>query len=86
MQLSELKIQYADYAIWQRNNLVGELFEKKLSYWKNKLENVAPIQLPTDYKRPPIWSSRGAFVNSKIDKDLAHQIVELSQKKELPYS
>jgi hypothetical protein len=44
--LSDLEIQYADYAIWQRNYLQGEVLEKKLEYWKEKLDGVKPIELP----------------------------------------
>ena len=79
-QLSPLQVQYADYAIWQRANLTGDVFDKKLNYWKEKLSDVAPIQLPTDFKRPPVWNSKGAFVYSKIDKNLTVQLGELSQK------
>ena len=50
--LKPLPIQYADYAIWQRNYLQGEVLEKKLDYWKEKLEGAEPLQLPTDYTRP----------------------------------
>ena len=48
-RLAPLQIQYADYAIWQRNYLQGEVLEKKIGYWKEKLEGVQPLQLPTDY-------------------------------------
>ena len=36
--LIPLPVQYADYSIWQRENLYGEVLEKKLEYWKNKLD------------------------------------------------
>ena len=42
-KLTPLEIQYADYAIWQRNYLQGEILDKKLGYWKEKLEGVAPL-------------------------------------------
>jgi len=44
--LPELGVQYADYAIWQRQYLQGELLEEKLGYWKQQLEGVATLQLP----------------------------------------
>ncbi|MDQ6610395.1 MAG: condensation domain-containing protein, partial [Bacteroidota bacterium] len=78
--LNPLKIQYADYAIWQRANLLGEIFNKKLRYWKHKLENVTALQLPTDYKRPAVWSSRGASLPSKIEIALTTQLLNLSQQ------
>jgi acyl carrier protein len=43
--LPELPIQYADYAVWQRNWLQGEALERQLSYWREQLEGVAPPML-----------------------------------------
>ncbi len=47
-----LELQYADYAIWQRNYLQGEVLDKKLGYWKQKLSGAAVLRLPTDHQRP----------------------------------
>ena len=44
-----LTVQYADYALWQRQYLSGEILERKLDYWKKKLEGVTPLQLPSDF-------------------------------------
>ncbi len=57
-----LEIQYADYAVWQRELLAGEIFDKKLFYWKKKLEGVATLQLPTDYTRRAVQSINGATI------------------------
>ena len=72
-----LNIQYADYSIWQRNNLQGEVLEAKLKYWKEKLEDVLTLQLPTDYNRPALQSSRGAAHSFSLDKALSAQLVAL---------
>ncbi|HKF02992.1 MAG TPA: condensation domain-containing protein, partial [Candidatus Sulfotelmatobacter sp.] len=50
--LSELPIQYADYALWQRDRLSGETLEGQLAYWRKQLENLAPLQLTPDRARP----------------------------------
>ena len=76
--LPQLNIQYADYAIWQRNYLQGEVLEEKLKYWKEKLQGVTTLQLPTDYSRPPVQSTRGATHSFKIDKALSAQLQTLS--------
>ncbi|MEO6637520.1 MAG: condensation domain-containing protein, partial [Ginsengibacter sp.] len=47
--LQPLELQYADYAIWQRSYLQGEVLNNKIKYWKEKLEGVAPLELPLDY-------------------------------------
>ena len=45
--LPELEIQYADYAMWQRW-LQGEVLATQLQYWREKLDGVAALELPTD--------------------------------------
>ena len=51
--LEDLSIQYADYAVWQRDWLKGDVLEGQLGYWKRRLENLPITQLPTDRPRPP---------------------------------
>ena len=50
-RLPPLPIQYADFAVWQRNYMQGEVLEKLLDYWRNKLEGLATLELPTDRPR-----------------------------------
>ncbi|HEY0053891.1 MAG TPA: amino acid adenylation domain-containing protein [Pedobacter sp.] len=78
--LPELAVQYADFAIWQRKYLQKEVLDKKLDYWKNQLEGVATLQLPTDYTRPAMASTNGAFSHFFIDKKLAENLQALSQQ------
>ncbi|MBA2762483.1 MAG: AMP-binding protein, partial [Segetibacter sp.] len=75
-----LAIQYADYALWQRRYLQGELLEKKINYWKEKLQGLTPLQLPTDYVRPVMQSTRGALSRFTIDKALVVQLQALSHE------
>ncbi|MCW3106371.1 MAG: Nonribosomal peptide synthetase, partial [Segetibacter sp.] len=78
--LPQLPVQYADYSIWQRNFLQGEILDKKVSYWKQKLEGVRVLHLPTDYARPTIQSTAGDLITFSIDKDLSDQLQQLSQR------
>ncbi|MBA2762471.1 MAG: AMP-binding protein, partial [Segetibacter sp.] len=78
--LQPLELQYADYAIWQREHLQGELLDRKLSYWKNKLNGVASLQLPTDYPRPAVQSTRGALSVFTINKELTSGLQQLSMQ------
>ncbi len=51
--LPELPIQYADFAVWQRRRLVGEVLEAQLAYWRGRLTGApAVLSLPTDRPRP----------------------------------
>ena len=58
--LPELRVQYADFAVWQRNWLQGEVLARQLSYWKTQLGGLPPLELPTDHPRPAVPSFRGA--------------------------
>lgn len=79
--LSELSIQYADYAIWQREWLSGEVFGKQLSYWKKQLSNApAVLDLPTDRPRPAVQSFNGSHESMSLPKKLSEDLQELSQR------
>ncbi|HEX6864150.1 MAG TPA: amino acid adenylation domain-containing protein, partial [Thermoanaerobaculia bacterium] len=59
--LPALPIQYADYAHWQRQWLQGEVLEKELSHWRERLRGLPPlIELPTDRPRPAVRTWQGA--------------------------
>ncbi len=67
--LPKLPIQYADYAIWQRGWLRGEVLEKHLDYWRKKLASApASLSLPADHPGAVTSAPRGA-----------HHLVALSQ-------
>ena len=52
--LEDLPIQYADFALWQRESLRGDLLDEQLSYWNRQLEGAPRVlELPTDRPRPP---------------------------------
>jgi hypothetical protein len=82
VNLAPLEIQYADYAIWQRTNLQGAFLEKKLDYWKQKLQGVSPLQLPVDYTRPAVQTNNGAIASFLLDREVAAQLQLLSQQQE----
>ncbi len=79
--LSELPVQYADYAIWQRESLRGEMLERHLSYWKKQLENFSRLQLPTDRPRPAVQSYRGAQQSFVLTRELSQSLKALSRGK-----
>ena len=79
-QLPKLPVQYADYAIWQRQYMDDEVLEDKLGYWKRKLEGVSLLQLPTDYSRPAIQTAQGATRGFLIDQGLSAKLMALSHQ------
>ncbi|HVR98675.1 MAG TPA: amino acid adenylation domain-containing protein, partial [Thermoanaerobaculia bacterium] len=59
--LPELPVQYADYAVWQRRWLAGEVLEQQLAFWRRELAGLPPaLDLPTDRPRPAVAGPRGA--------------------------
>ncbi|MEH1860990.1 MAG: amino acid adenylation domain-containing protein [Nostoc sp.] len=79
--LSELPIQYADFAVWQRQWLTGEVLERQLNYWQQQLAGVSGVlELPTDKPRPPVQSFRGRVERFQLDRDLTQRLKQLSQE------
>ena len=78
--LPPLSIQYADFAVWQRNYLQGERFDRQLDYWKSQLAGAPDLlQLPTDRPRPSQQSFRGDMVALTIDAVLTRHLRGLCQ-------
>ncbi|WP_099103617.1 non-ribosomal peptide synthetase [Nostoc sp. 'Peltigera malacea cyanobiont' DB3992] len=79
--LAELPIQYADFTIWQRQWLQGEVLETQLNYWKQQLADAPPLlELPTDRPRPPIQTFRGGTQSFQLDRHLTQKLKRLSQQ------
>ncbi|MEH2080879.1 MAG: condensation domain-containing protein [Nostoc sp.] len=79
--LSELPIQYADFAYWQRQHLQGEVLESQLAYWKTQLGgNLSVLELPTDKRRSPVQTFRGARQHLLLPKSLTQSLMVLSQR------
>ncbi|WP_414588179.1 amino acid adenylation domain-containing protein, partial [Scytonema sp. PCC 10023] len=79
--LSELPIQYADFAHWQQQWLQQEVLTKQLAYWKEQLAGIpALLELPTDRPRPAIQTYGGAIEKFSLSKELSEALPALSQK------
>ncbi|WP_143305918.1 non-ribosomal peptide synthetase [Chitinophaga vietnamensis] len=78
--LPELALQYADYAIWQRQHIKEEVLAKQLHYWKEQLYGVEPLQLPTDFLRPAVQSNRGAVLHYHLPKTTVDALEALSKQ------
>lgn len=78
--LPELPIQYADFAIWQRQWLQGKVLQTQLSYWQQQLAELPILQLPTDRPRPPIQTFRGATQSLVLSQSLTTAIKALTKQ------
>jgi amino acid adenylation domain-containing protein len=78
--LPELPIQYADYAVWQREYLAGGALENDVRYWKEQLSGAAVMELPADRARPAAPSYRGGLERVEIVEELTEGLRKLSQQ------
>ncbi|MDX6577743.1 MAG: hypothetical protein QOE96_3696 [Blastocatellia bacterium] len=79
--LSELRIQYADFASWQRRRLQGPWLDCQLEYWKNQLAGATPtLDLSTDYSRPERQLLRGAQDSILLPTELSDAIRRLGRQ------
>ncbi|AKQ66241.1 Non-ribosomal peptide synthetase [Myxococcus hansupus] len=79
--LPELPVQYADYAVWQREWMQGETLKRQLDWWRQRLAG-APhaLELPTDKPRPAVLSHHGASVPVHLPLALSEAVEALAQR------
>src|SRR6185436_16839028 len=78
--LPEPALQYADFAVWQREHLAGERLASELAWWSGRLAGVEPLELPTDRPRPAVQSHRGARRRLALSAATAAGLRELGQR------
>jgi len=78
--LSPLSIQHADYAQWQRGWMRGNVLDKQLAYWKDKLAG-APLEvdLPGDSIEKPWLFSKAARHTIELPDDIRSEVHQLGQ-------
>ncbi len=78
--LPEPEIQYADYAVWQREWLQGEVLNSHLEYWKKQLDGVAVLEMPTDRPRPAVAGYEGAMEEFHLSAELSEKLRQMSRR------
>ena len=80
-ELPALPVQYADFSIWQREWLKGEVLTEQLGYWQQQLQGELPtLQLPTDYPRKRVQTFAGAVEHFSISADTTSKLTRLTQE------
>jgi amino acid adenylation domain-containing protein len=78
--LAELPVQYADFAVWQREWLSGEVLASQMAYWREKLEDLSTLNLPTDFPRPAVQTYTGSSEKMTLDAELSKRLKTLSRQ------
>jgi amino acid adenylation domain-containing protein len=78
--LPELPIQFADYAIWERERLAGGSVDELTAYWTDNLRDVGSVQLPADRPRPVLQSFDGALVRLSMGADVLDGLRALARR------
>ncbi len=79
--LPVLPVQYADFAVWQRERLSGEVLAGQVDYWRDRLDGVAPLELAADRPRPPVRSGKGAMVEFTVPADVTARLKALGRQR-----
>jgi non-ribosomal peptide synthetase component F/acyl carrier protein len=81
VSLPDLRIQYADYSMWQQQWLQGETLDRQMDYWREQLAGNLPIlNLPTTYSRPPVQTFNGSRQVFALSTDLTEELKALSRE------
>jgi amino acid adenylation domain-containing protein len=78
--LGKLVLQYADYAVWQREQAEAGALDAYLAYWRDRLAGAPALELATDYPRPAVQSYRGGTVRAVVGGALAGKLREVSRR------
>ncbi|MFJ7274351.1 amino acid adenylation domain-containing protein [Kitasatospora sp. NPDC098663] len=79
-ELPPLRIQYADFAHWQRARLSGDRLQRQLDYWSTQLSGLSPLDLPTDRPRGPVRAGRGERITFTVPEELAGRLRLLGRR------
>ncbi|WP_245606219.1 amino acid adenylation domain-containing protein [Streptomyces himastatinicus] len=79
--LPPVPVQYPDFAVWQRERLSGATLDKQLDYWKGRLADTVPLELPTDRPRPAVRTSAGAVYEFTVDRKVAARLKGLAAER-----
>ncbi|MEV2266432.1 amino acid adenylation domain-containing protein [Nonomuraea africana] len=81
-RLPELAIQYADYAVWQREHLSQGVLAEQLDYWRDRLAGLPrDLGLPTDRPRPPVRGHAGAEYQLSLPAELVDGLEALGRRR-----
>ncbi|RKG75429.1 amino acid adenylation domain-containing protein, partial [Corallococcus exercitus] len=79
--LAPLPLQYADFAVWQRSWLQGDVLQAQLAWWREQLDGApTALELPTDRPRPSAQSFRGASLPVSLSTGVSEAVKALAAR------
>ncbi|GJF28375.1 hypothetical protein KNE206_10750 [Kitasatospora sp. NE20-6] len=78
--LPPLPVQYADYAVWQLEQLSDEVLDRELTHWRGELAGLEPVEPPVDRPRPAVRDGRGSVVPFAVPAEVAGPLLELGRR------
>ncbi len=81
-ELRPLPVQYADFAVWQRQTLAGELLARELDFWRTRLAGSSGfVDLPTDRARPAVRGESGADAPLAVSPAVTAALVRVGRER-----
>ncbi len=77
---ASLRLQFADYAVWERAHHTKDYLQPKIDYWKQKLDGFSPLQLPYDFDAPVVRSAKGDSISYKIDAEVVAKLNDICRQ------
>jgi amino acid adenylation domain-containing protein len=78
--LPPLPLQYADFAVWQRGWMTGDVLARQLGYWRDHLAGAPITEIPSDFPRPAIQTFRGATRRVSYPAPVAAAVTALARR------
>ncbi|PKM21189.1 MAG: hypothetical protein CVV11_06960, partial [Gammaproteobacteria bacterium HGW-Gammaproteobacteria-15] len=79
--LAALPVQYADFAVWQREWLAGDMLQQQVNFWRQALTGAPAVHnLPLDNARPVSQTYNGAWLDANLDLTTTEQLKQLAQQ------
>ncbi|MGB3463628.1 MAG: amino acid adenylation domain-containing protein [Cyclobacteriaceae bacterium] len=82
-QLPDLSAQYADFSLWERDQFERGNLAEKLDYWKEKLQNIKPLDLPVDFPRKDLPGIEGKLITLQLTEDFTSKLRKFAEQHEI---
>src|SRR6516164_9663194 len=83
-EMASVRLQFADFAQWQQENLTDDALQEDLEYWQDNLRGYSGfLQLPSDRPRPAVQSHLGSIESFTINETLTRLIKRMCAREDV---